>query len=170
MDDRKHMEMEELRLTPEFTKLTQKQQLFIEAYCARNGSADGNYDAVAATRTAYQCRTPEIARIMSYSMMQNIRIVEVLNRYFKLTPTEEFLKMLDRAIQNKHLTNAQLQALRMKCAIKGFANRLPTLHAPTDKIPDDIRKAARSARKAKKSTPTKAPKPSEPVKTFFAKH
>jgi hypothetical protein len=168
MSDRKRMELDELRLTPEFLKLTEKQRLFVETYCAPTESGERNYDAVQATRTAYKCKTPEIARILSYALLQNIRIVTVLNRHFNRTPTEEFLINLDRAIHNKHLTIAQVQALKMQCDFLGQENRLPLLGAPTDKIPKEVQQAAKAERKAKKLAAAPAPvKPAEPVKRFF---
>lgn len=169
MADRKRMELDELRLTAEFLKLTEKQRLFVETYCAPDGDGNPNYNAVAATYTAYKCKTMEIARILSYALLQNTRIMIVLNRHFNRTPTEEFLINLDRAIHNKNLTIAQVQALRMQCDLLGYENRLPTLGAPTDVIPKEIRKAAKAERKAK-AKPQAAPKeekPVEDVRRFF---
>jgi hypothetical protein len=156
-ESRNRMSVDELRETPEFQRLTQKQRLFVATYCG-GGLLDGNYDSVLAAHTAYACKSAEVARIMSYSLMQNIRIVAALNRHFGTTPTEEFLVQLDRAIRNKHLSIANLQALRMKCEILGLANRLPTLGAPVGVIPDDVLEAERAEHKAKRKASTKAPK------------
>src|ERR1700676_2408513 len=123
-ETRKRMSVDELRMTPEFQRLTQKQQLFVATYCGA-GLLDGTYDPIAATRTAYQCKSAEVARVMSYPLMQNIRIIAVLNRNFNAEPIEDFLVQVDRAIQNKKLTVAQLQALKLKGDILGFTTRLP---------------------------------------------
>jgi hypothetical protein len=157
IDPRKRMPVEELRLTPEFQRLTPKQQLFVATYCG-GGAADGVYDAIHATRTAYACKSPEVARIMSYSLLQNIRIVAILNRHFNREPIEDFLVILDRAIQNKKLTVAQIQALKLKCEIMGFANRLPDGNH-IGVVPPDVLEASKEARKAKRKSPEKAPKP-----------
>lgn len=121
----KRLTLPELEETLEYQKLTPKQRLFVATYCA-GGLADGKYDAVAATMTAYQCKSIEVARIMSYSMLQNIRIIAVLNRHFQTEPIEDFLVQLDHAINNKRLTVAQVTALKIKCEILGFGNRLPS--------------------------------------------
>lgn len=153
------MTLEELEKTQEYQRLTPKQKLFISTYCA-GGLVDGNYDSVAATQTAYQCRTPEVARIMSYSLMSNIRIIAVLNRHFKAEPIEEFLAMLDRAINNKKVTMAQILALKMKCEILGYTNKLPS---HTDRVLPAIvaaQERERTARKAKRKP--RAVKPEGP--------
>jgi hypothetical protein len=156
------MPLAELEKLPEYQKLTPKQQLFIATY-TEGGLVDGNYDAVAAVMTAYQCKSIEVARVMSYTMLANIRIIEVLNRHFGREPKEQFLLDLDRAIRNNRLTNAQLQALRLKCDILGYANHLPTENAATDRIPKDVQRAERppKPKKPKKPKVEKAPKLSE---------
>ena len=124
MSTSKRLTLEELESTQEYQRLTQKQQLFVATYI-EGGLLDGQYDAIAATRTAYKCKSAEVARIMSYSILANIRIVEVLNRHFNVEPIEEFLRTLDRAIRNKKLTQAQISALHLKARILGFDSKLP---------------------------------------------
>jgi len=157
-DPKKRMTVAELEETPEYQRLTPKQKLFIATYCD-GGLSTGRYDAVAATLTAYKCKTPEVARIMSYSVMANIRIVAVLNRHFATEPIEEFLTMLDRAINNKKLTMAQLGALQLRCQILNLGNRLPN----KAKIlrPDVVADAKAKPKKSiepKPVTPSKKPK------------
>ena len=162
MEPKQRLSLEQVKETTEYKKLTPKQQLFVATYIA-GGLADGNYDAVHATRTAYPCRSEEVARIMSYAIMANIRIIAVLNRHFGAEPIEEFLVLLDRAINNKRITIAQVNALKLKCDILGYANRLPGIKYATGVIPEDILEASRKERKAKKDAqkdarPPKAPK------------
>jgi len=133
----KRLTLEELQMTPEYQRLTRKQQLFVATYVA-GGLLDGQYDAVEATRTAYKCKTVENARVMSYSLLQNIHIVEVLNRHFNVEPIEEFLRTLDRAIQNKKLTQAQISALYLKARILGFDSKLPGKKSLTGVIADVV--------------------------------
>jgi hypothetical protein len=158
IDERKRMPLEELKQTPEYRRLTGKQQMFIETYVA-GGLLTGHYDPIEAVLTAYVCKSRETARTMSYAVTQNIRVIAVLNRHFNTAPVEDFLVLLDRAINNKHLSIAQLQALRLKCDILGFANRLPTENAPTGVIPKDVLEATEAARKAQRKprTPRKSP-------------
>jgi hypothetical protein len=121
------LSLEDVEKLQEFQKLTPKQRMFVSTYVA-SGLLNGNYDVVTATLTAYECKSPEVARIMSYTLMQNIRIIAVLNRHFGTTPVEAFLQTLERAINNKNISLAQVEALRMKCNILGYENRLPTRH------------------------------------------
>ena len=153
--------VKDLMATEEYQRLTPKQRLFVATYC-EGGMLDGNYDSIAATRTAYQCKTPEVARIMSYSLMQNIRIVAALNRHFNRAPNEEFLIALDRAIVNKNLTMAQLGALRLKCEVMGLRTRI------SDKtsigiLPDDVIESEKQAKKNKRA------KKEEPVASAAVK-
>ena len=162
MEPKQRLSLEQLKETPEYKRLTPKQQLFVATYVA-GGLSDGNYDAVLATRTAYPCRSEEVARIMSYAIMANIRIIAVLNRHFGAEPIEEFLALLDRAINNKRITIAQVNALKLKCDILGLANRLPGFKSPIGVIPEDVLEASRKERKTKKDAqkdarPPKAPK------------
>ena len=154
--------------TPEYQKLTQKQRLFVATYC-QGGILNGQYDPIEATRTAYQCKTPEIARVMSYSLMTNIRIVAALNRHFNTEPIEEFITLLDRAIRNKKLTTAQLRALELKADILGFRARLPgTRYIPLGTVPKDVQEASKQARKEKrKKYERKPPEPEVQVESPF---
>lgn len=162
MEPKQRLSLDQLKETPEYKKLTPKQQLFVATYVA-GGLADGNYDAVLATRTAYPCRSEEVARIMSYAIMANIRIVAILNRHFGAEPIEEFLVLLDRAINNKKITIAQVNALKLKCDILGYANRLPGMKYAMGVIPEDVLENSRKARKAKKDEQKDA-RPSKPPK------
>lgn len=156
-DISKRLPLSELEKTREYQRLTPKQKLFVATYC-EGGLVDGNYDAVAATQTAYGCKSLEVARVMSYTMMQNMRIIEILNRHFNAEPIEDFLIQLERAIHNKKLTVAQLQALRLKCEILGFVNRLPGDGARARIIPPDVQEATKEARKAARKTPERKPR------------
>lgn len=155
----RRISVEALKKTPEFQRLTAKQQLFVETYCG-GGMIDGIYNAVGATMVAYRCKSMEVARIMSYSLLANIRIVEVLARHFNAEPIEDFLVELNRAIHNKKLTLAQLQALKLKADVLGFTVRLPGASKnATDVIPVDVLEASKEARKQKRKNTPKVPKP-----------
>lgn len=163
IDPKKRMPLDELQKRSEYHRLTEKQKLFVATYCA-GGLETGNYDPVTATYFAYACKSREVARVMSYAIMENIRIVAVLNLHFNTEPIEDFLATIDKAISNKKLTNAQLQALRLKCDVLGFATRsIPGEHAPAGVIPHDVVLETRRVRKEKLKAekPEKPPKPDE---------
>lgn len=163
----KRMSVADLRLTQEFQQLTEKQQLFVASYCD-GGLVKGIYDPVVAALTAYKCKSLEVARIMSYSLMQNIRIIAALNRHFRTEPIEAFLTMLDRAINNKHVTVAQVQALKLKCDVMGYGNRLSN-QAPMVAGLREAKEAAKFARKSLRKNYTKNLKPEKPSEFGFDK-
>ena len=157
--------LEQIKTTQEYAVLTGKQQLFVETYCA-SGLNTGIYDPIFSTMQAYKCKSRENARVMSYSLMANIRIVAVLNRHFNREPIEEFLIQIDRAIRNKKLTIAQLSALKLKGDILGYPSRLPgTSGLPTGVIPPDVIEADKAARKIRRKKPERELK-AEPPSDF----
>jgi hypothetical protein len=127
------LSLEEVQQTPEYERLTPKQRLWVSTYIA-SGMQLGNYDAILATRTAFACKSNENARIMSYAIMENIHIIEVMNIHFRLDPIAAFSKIIDRAIANKKTTMAQVQALKLKCELLFRPNKLPVLTGPTDSV------------------------------------
>jgi hypothetical protein len=146
----KRVPIERLRETDEFENLTLCQKLFIETYIA-SGVELGVYDQITATQTAYKCKNQEVARVMSYALMTNRRIVAVLNLHFAREPLAVFLETLDRAIKNKKLTLAQFKALALKARILGFESRLPGVNdRASSVIPPDVIEAEKVARKDKR--------------------
>lgn len=158
-EERQRLSIEELQLLPEYQVLTPKQQLFCATYC-QGGLDTGAYDHVNAVQTAYGCASRDIARVMSYAMMSNIRIIAVLNRHFQKTPTEEFVMLLDRAINNKKVSTAQVQALRMKCDLLKQDHSLPPIG---DHGKDSV--IERSVQKIRKPKAVKPPKKEAVPKT-----
>jgi phage terminase small subunit len=114
------MPIEILCETEEFKRLTNRQQRFIREYIVTK------YDPIASVRAAYRCKSDEVARVMSYPLLTNIKIISVLNRHFATDPINDFLVTLQRAIHNKHLTIAQIAALRLYSDVKGWGTALPT--------------------------------------------
>ena len=108
--------LSEIQKTQEFQRATKKQQLFLAIYIA-GGVDTGNYDAVEATFVAYKVKDRATAHRMSYAILSSIQILDVLYRHFGAEPPEAFRVMLRRAIRNKHLTPAQVKALRLKAEI-----------------------------------------------------
>lgn len=137
------MPLEELRETVEYRRLTEKQQRFVDHYIS------AGYNVVEAVLVAYQCRNTkrstarEIARVMSYPLMQSRRILLVLNMHFGKDPIERFLDQLDRAIDKKKLSVTHIKALALKAKV---------LERKEKKVP----------RISKSPAPQKAPEPSTP--------
>ena len=129
MEESTRIPITELQNTQEYQRLTPKQRMFVASYC-QMGLDTGTYDPVAATQMAYKCRNYETARVMSYDLLSNIRVIAVLNLHFNRQPIEEFLLTLDRAIGSRKVTAAQIQALRLKAYLMGFMTRLPTSAEP----------------------------------------
>jgi hypothetical protein len=164
-DYSKRLTLAQVKDTQEYSVLTGKQQLFIETYI-QTGIDTGKYEPIDATVTAYKCKSRENARVMSYALMANIKIIAVLNRHFNREPIEEFLTQIDRAIQNKKLTVAQMAALKLKGDILGYTTRLPgTNNFPLGTIPPDVRKTLVESRKARRAKPTRTPQP-EPTSPY----
>lgn len=164
----KRLTLEQIKDTQEYSILTGKQQLFVETYI-RGGIDTGTYDPKSAAMIAYSCKSLEVARIMSYALMSNIRIVAALNRHFNREPLEAFLIQVDRAIINKKLTVAQFNALKLKGDILGYTTRLPgTNNMPSGLLPADVVEATAEARKAKRKKPVRAEKVEPPSK--YADH
>lgn len=160
------MPLSELEKTEEYQRLTPKQRLFVSTY-VNSGLLTGIYDAVEATRTAYKCKNLEVARIMHYALMSNIRIVEVLNRHFQTAPVEQYLRLLDQAIRNKRLTPSQLEAIRLKGTIMGFVTRAPGAHGKASgAIASFLPKESKPKRKGAKP----GPKPKSETATPYDNH
>lgn len=172
MSESKRLTLLELEATTEYQKLTHKQQLFVATYCA-GGLADGHYDAVQATVVAYKCATREIARIMSYSLMANIRIVAAVNRHFNAEPISRFLEELDRAVRNKKLTMAQLGALKLKCDLLGLKTLIPddhnTIGSKIEAVEEGEKKKRKASRQEKAlAQPAEPSAVPDPLKGFFS--
>lgn len=162
MTDRKRLTRAEVEQTQEYQQLTEKQRLFVGTYC-EGGMANGVYDPVTATLLAYKCKNRESARVMSYALMGNIRIIAALNRHFNAEPIEQFIIEVDRAIRNKKLTVANLQALKLKADLLGFAARLPGVNNnATGVLPPDVLAASKEARKAQRKPSVRKPAPPPP--------
>jgi hypothetical protein len=162
----KRISLEELRTTPEYIRLTPKMKMFVDSYCGA-GAIDGNFDPVAAVNQAYRCKSYEVARIMSYSILANIKIVAVLNRYFGTEPVDSFLENLDRAVRNKKLTLAQLGALRLQCDVLGLGTKIPANLGGNSAPKQDPPAKDKRSKKPKKTTSTKASPPPPPGPTDY---
>jgi len=116
--------LEELRITPEFQQLTEREKLFVATYIS-NG-----YDQTHAVRTAYDCKDDGVASRMSYRLLAHLRIVMVLARYREEVPKETFLHLLRRAGLKNGITREQLSAFRLYAEVNGW------IKAPKQKAPE----------------------------------
>jgi hypothetical protein len=84
----------ELKSTPEWNVLNPKQRLFVETFIVSG-------DVVFATQTAYETKSPKVARVFSYELMSKLKIRRVLNRYFGKPDTDldDVMPKLLRAIK-----------------------------------------------------------------------
>ena len=162
----KRLTLEELRVLPEFLMLTQKQQLFVSTYVSAGMAEGGHYNVASAIKTAYDCNSEEAVRVMSYGMMQNIRILAVLNLHFGVSPTDQFLKDLDRAIRNKKITRAQVELLALKSRMLGIGTFIEKGHSvkhtrrSTAEVDAALtEEAEKTSKRVKKTKPAVAPPP-----------
>ena len=141
---KRRMPLEELVRTVEYSRLTPKQQLWISTYIESGALDERNYDAIFATRTAYNCRTEEVARVMSYSILDNVRVIAVLNLHFGADPLDAFLKTCERAAMNRRTTAVQMQILKIMAEAKGYISKLPVYPGTNASIvmPTHLKKGA----------------------------
>lgn len=154
--EKKKMPLAELEKTVEYQRMTEKQQMFVATYVT--AGLLGHYDPEAAVLAAYKCKTRESARVMSYSMMQNPRIIDVLNLHFGKDATAAFLEQVNRAIRNKKLTLAQMEAMQLKSRILGIGTALkgrPRSQTPKpEKTPKKSKKEIKMEEAPVDTTPT----------------
>lgn len=150
--DKKKMSLAELEQRPEYLRLTERQMLFVSTFIADDQI--GHYDPERAVLAAYKCKSRESARVMAYSQMQNPRIIDVLNIYFGRDASAAFLEEVNRAIRNRKLTLAQMEAMMLKSRILGIGTALRGRPRAQKPKPEKKSKKALAAEKATVSSPT----------------
>ena len=161
MSQSERMPLEELEQTPEYQVLTPKQRLFVATFI--QSGEDHQYDAAYATSVAYDCKNRNSARVMSYSMLGNIRVIAALDRHFNRQPLVSFLMVLDRAIQNKHLKQSQLHALRLKADLIGLQSGMPVPGRTVKDVLDEVREEGRKIQKTGRKPRKLPPEPDAPA-------
>jgi hypothetical protein len=109
-----------LAQTQEFSHLSPKMARFVLAYVQTLIDTD-TADPLAAVKAAYSCGSEESARTLGYELLANPKVILVLNIFFGVTPSEAFLKQVERAIYNPNLRVAQIDALKLYCDAHGIA-------------------------------------------------
>jgi hypothetical protein len=109
----------ELSRTQEFSHLSAKMGRFVLAYVQTLLDSD-TADPLAAVKYAYNCKNDESARTFGFQLLSNIKIVLTLNRFFGVSPSEAFLKQIEKAIYNPNLSVAAVDALKMHCDANGI--------------------------------------------------
>ena len=100
---------------------------------------------------------------MSYALLKSVHIIAVLNRHFQTEPIEAFLETIDRAINSRKVTMAQVQAMRLKSNVLGFTSGIPDRQPMAEGF-KEAKVEAKKARKAKLKE-ERVPKPAE--KSFY---
>jgi hypothetical protein len=103
----------------EYRQLTPKQQLWLATY-TQSFINTGVFDPVAASVTAYDCGSDEVARITGYKTLANPKIILALNRFFGDSPEAAFLKLVERALYSRKITPSRIRALELYSELKGW--------------------------------------------------
>jgi hypothetical protein len=113
------MDVYKLSQTQEFSHLSPKMARFVMAYVKTLTDTD-TVDPLAAVKYAYNTKNDESARTLGYELLANPKVILVLNLFFGVTPSEAFLKQVERAIYNPNLSVAQIDALKLYCDAHGI--------------------------------------------------
>ena len=109
------MTMDDLRLTPEFRKLTSAQKMMVETYIASGG------DKILAVRSAYATKSHEVARVMSYEAFQSPRVRAAINLLEQKSAFDIFIEKVDSLIdKGTRITDAEVAALALEAKLKGW--------------------------------------------------
>jgi hypothetical protein len=114
------LSLDQLSETVEFRQLTPKQQLWLATY-TQCFIDTGVFDPVAASVTAYDCGSAEVARITGYKVLANSKIILALNRFFGDSPEEAFLKLVERALYSRKISPSRIAALKLYSDLKGWS-------------------------------------------------
>jgi len=109
----------QLSETVEFRQLTPKQQLWLATYTQRFIDT-GVFDPVAASVTAYDCGSAEVARVTGYKTLANAKVTLALNRFFGDSPETSFLKLVERALYSHKISPSRIAALKLYSDLKGW--------------------------------------------------
>lgn len=118
-EKRPRLSIEQLREEDVFLDLTPRQKILIETYVT------SNYDRVLAVQKAYNPKTAEIARTMSYEVFATVRVIACLACFFQDEPLKTFQDTVRRAYRQKKLTTAQVSALELLAKVSGWGVALP---------------------------------------------
>ena len=111
MSDR--LSITELTQQPAYLALTAQQRVLVEKFLE-------TADKVQAVQAAYNCKSKESARVMSYSVFSNLRVVAALAAANGGCDLESFKQEVMCAARNKKLSIAQLGALKLYAQLSGF--------------------------------------------------
>ena len=78
------------------------------------------YDAVKATRAAYNCSTDESARVLSYRVLGAIAVSMVLAIHFGDQPEEAFQKLLWSRLCRGRVTSQEADLFKLYAEVMGF--------------------------------------------------
>jgi len=146
--------LEQLKQESCFLDLTLKQQKAVEVFITSNG------DRTAAVLAAYNVK-PANAKILAYQIFESRRVVACLTVYFQDDPLESLKKLVARAMTKKHLTTAQVYALKFYCDLHDWKSALlPDIHGHDA---DDAEPQAAASKTPKTRVPVQANVPQAPA-------
>lgn len=122
--------IDELKLTPEFLQLTEKQQKFVSEYILNGG------DAPAAVATCYNTNSGNSARSLSYIVLNSPAVQLVLSVHYGDSPTDSFLKELRRMILRGKIPPERLDAMKLYAEVGGFRRSRFAVRSHKDKKAD----------------------------------
>ncbi len=86
--ERNHARIAELRETPEFQALTEKQQTFVAKFVSDGLVNNGHYSAPAAAKLAYKTKNPQS---LGTGLLRQRKIKKVLAIHFRTSPLDGVL-------------------------------------------------------------------------------
>jgi len=108
------MSLAELKSRAEWQILTDKQKFFVQSYIA-SGIDTGTYDAQFAVQSAYDT-SGKTAVILSYELLANRKIKQVLDLHFGHTEMDSLLadlaKAIKQSLRKNGLTDATTTAIK----------------------------------------------------------
>jgi hypothetical protein len=115
------MSLAELSQTVEFGHLSPKMAVWVRTY-VQSFLDTGTFDPLVATQAAYECTTEASARTFGYQLLAHPKIILVLNRFFGTSQERASIRQVERAISNRRLSVAQIQALRLYSDLQGWSS------------------------------------------------
>ncbi len=142
---KERLPLEQLAQERCYLDLTPKQQKLVKTFIESNGNR------ILAVTTAYDVKNAEVARVLSYEVFANPKIIACLAIYFQDDPLDVFKREVERAWRNRRLSVAQVQAMKIYCDLNGWGSgSLPNLHGREPAKPVS---PAKSRAKSPKVTP-----------------
>ena len=106
--------LDELRLTPEYSVLTPKMKLFIDAYVESRG------DILDAVHEAYVCKSGREEKIVSWQIMRHPKIIAVLEVWTNKDEKDIFLDNLKDLLRQKDVPVGKIRLMELHAELMGW--------------------------------------------------